>query len=66
MGFMDEKQWIILKSKAEKLDFDMRPDQQISSEYITGIKSICNFGVERAATIRNNFPMFTLHDEIHI
>ncbi|MDD3138521.1 MAG: ATP-binding protein [Lachnospiraceae bacterium] len=66
MGFMDEKLWTILKSKVEESDRDIRPDQQISSEYITGIKNICNFGVERAATIRDNFPMFTLHDETHI
>lgn len=66
MGFMDEKLWTILKNKVEESDRNLRPDQQISSEYITGVKIICNFGVERAMTIRDNFPMFTLHDEIHI
>lgn len=66
MGFMDEKLWTILKNKVEESDRDLRPEQQISSDYITGIKEICNFGVERAKTIRDNFPMFTLHDETHI
>ena len=66
MGFMDEKLWTILKSKVEQSDRDLRPDQQIGSEYITAIKNICIFGVERAITIRDNFPMFTLHNETHI
>lgn len=66
MGFMHEQLWTVMKCKAEEADHDLRPEQQISSEYITGIKNICNFGVQRAATIRDNFPMFTLHDETHI
>lgn len=66
MGFMDEKLWSILKGKVEESDRELRPDQQIGSEYIAGVKKICNFGVERAVTIRDNFPMFTLHDETHI
>lgn len=66
MGFMDEKLWAVLIEKTEKEDRNLPNDQQIGGEYLAGIKIICNFGKDRAITIRNTFPMFTLHDETHI
>lgn len=66
MGFMDEKLWEILKAKAEEEDADLRPEQQIGSEYISAVKHVCSYGVQRAETIRDSFPMFTLHNEVHI
>lgn len=66
MGFKDEKLWKILTEKAEKEDQGLRPDQQIKEQYLSAIESICQYGVDRALTIRDTFPMYTLHDETHI
>lgn len=66
MSIRDEKLWEILVQKAREDDKDLQPDQRISDEYLSGIKAICDFGVDRAKTIRDTFPMYTLHDEAHI
>lgn len=66
MGFINEKLWDILEKKVEEEDTAARKEQQIGSEYITAVKQICMYGVERAETIRDTFPMFTLHNETHI
>ena len=66
MGFMNEKLWDILEKKVEKEDATMRKEQQIGNEYLSAVKQICQYGVERAETIRDTFPMFTLHNETHI
>lgn len=66
MGFMDEKLWTCLENKAEEEDRGLRSDQQVKNEYLAAIKHICKFGIERANTIRDTFPMYTKHDETHI
>lgn len=66
MSIMEEKLWNVLEQKAKDEDENLRPDQRIASEYLTGIKFVCDFGIDRAKTIRDNFPMYTLHDETHI
>lgn len=66
MGVRDEKLWKILQQKAREEDKKLQPDQQISDEYLSGVKLVCDFGVDRAKTIRDTFPMYTLHDETHI
>lgn len=66
MSIRDEKLWEILVQKAREDDKDLQPDQRISNEYLSGITEICQFGVDRAKTIRDTFPMYTLHDETHI
>lgn len=66
MGFINEKLWDIFEKKVEEEDAAVRKEQQIGSEYITAVKQICMYGVERAETIRDTFPMFTLHNETHI
>lgn len=66
MSIRDEKLWKILVQKAREDDKDLQPDQRISNEYLSGITEICQFGVDRAKTIRDTFPMYTLHDETHI
>ncbi|MEE0027701.1 MAG: hypothetical protein U0J70_08925, partial [Atopobiaceae bacterium] len=35
-------------------------------EYVAGVRKICEFGIGRAKTIRDTFPLYTLHDETHI
>lgn len=66
MSIKGEKLWEILVQKAREEDKDLQPDQRISDEYLSGITEICQFGVDRAKTIRDTFPMYTLHDETHI
>ena len=66
MRVTEEKLWTILEQKARAEDERLQPDQRISNEYLSGIRSICKFGVDRAKTIRDTFPMYTLHDETHI
>lgn len=66
MSIREEKLWKILEQKAREEDQQLQPDQKIYEEYLSGIKSICDFGIERAKTIRDTFPMYTLHDEVHI
>lgn len=66
MGVRDEKLWKILEKKAREADKKLQSDQKYSNEYLYGIGLICDFGVDRAKTIRDTFPMYTLHDETHI
>lgn len=66
MGFMNEKLWDFLKKKAREEDENVRKERRIENEFLTEVRKICEYGVERAKTIRDTFPMFTLHDETHI
>ena len=66
MGFMDEKLWDVLEKKVKEEDKDTQKKQQIGNEYLSAVKKICKYGVQRAETIRDTFPMFTLHNETHI
>ena len=66
MSVRDEKLWKILEQKTREEDTELQSGQRISDEYMSAIKAICDFGIERAKTIRDTFPMYTLHDETHI
>ena len=66
MGFMDEKLWDIFEKKVEEEDAALQKKHQIGNEYISAVKQVCKYGIERADTIRDTFPMFTLHNETHI
>lgn len=66
MGVMDEKLWKVLEAKASEEDKELRPEQQVKALYLTAVQEISMFGVDRAKTIRDTFPMYTLHDETHI
>lgn len=66
MGVMEEALWDVLVRKAGEEDERLRPDQRVANEYLSGVRSVCVFGVDRARTIRDYFPMYTLHDETHI
>ncbi len=66
MGFLDERLWAIFEKKIEEEDAVIPKGKQFGSEYISAVKKICKFGIERAETIRDTFPMFTLHNETHI
>lgn len=66
MGFLDEKLWEVFEEKVEEEDANIRKERQIGDSYKSAIKQICRYGIDRAKTIRDTFPMFTLHDETHI
>ncbi|MCI8611676.1 MAG: hypothetical protein HFE66_07145 [Clostridiales bacterium] len=66
MGFIHEKLWDIFLKKVVEEDATVRAERQVGREYIAAVQKICEYGVDRAKTIRDTFPMFTLHDETHI
>lgn len=66
MGFTNEKLWEVLEEKVREEDAVVPKERQIGNEYLAAVKKICQYGVERAETIRDTFPMFTLHNETHI
>lgn len=66
MGYMDEDLWKILEIKAREEDNNFLINQKIADEFLSSVKKICQYGVERSITIRDTFPMYTLHNEVHI
>lgn len=66
MGVFDEKLWVELEKKARDEDKNLPNDLKIANTYIEGIKKICIYGIDRSKTIRDTFPLYTLHDETHI
>ena len=66
MDVMSEQLWDILKDKVEKEDEGLQADQKIGNQYLASIEKICKFGTDRAKTIQQTFPLYTLHDETHI
>ena len=65
MGITEEALWKVLEQKAEEEDEHSASGQKIAHEYLAGIKAVCTFGVDRSKMIRDQFPMYTLHDEVH-
>ena len=65
MGFQDEKLWTTLKIKAQE-EQERCGERENSEKYLTAVADICQYGVDRAKTIRDTFPFYTLHDEVHI
>lgn len=66
MGVFEEKLWMELENKAHSEDEQLPKDRKIASAYIEGIKKLCEYGINRSKTIRDTFPFYTLHDEVHI
>lgn len=66
MSLFDEKLWKELEKKARCEDEKLPFERKIANLYIEGVKEICTYGIERSKTIRDTFPLYTLHDEIHI
>lgn len=66
MGYKNEKLWSILKTKAEEYDLKKPEDSKNQHVFLTGVESICEYAVNRAKAIRDTFPTYTLHDEVHI
>jgi hypothetical protein len=66
MGYMNEKLWQLFVRKVDEEEIDVPDELKIGDEYRTAVKNICKYGIDRAKTIRDTFPMYTLHDETHI
>lgn len=66
MSIYDEKLWKCLEEKVHQEDTLLPADQRIGDTYLSDIRKICDFAILRAKTIRDTFPMYTLHDETHI
>lgn len=64
MSYKDETLWKYLENKINLTESKLPVHTKHS--YLAGIEHICNYGIERALTIRDSFPMYTLHDETHI
>ena len=66
MSVKEERLWKILEQKTREEDGRLQPSRRISDEYLSKVELVCDFAIERAKTIRDTFPMYTLHDETHI
>lgn len=66
MSIYAERLWSCLKEKAELEDAGLPESEKCAESYLAGMRTVCNFAVDLAKTIRDFFPMYTLHDETHI
>ena len=57
MSIYDEDLWNLMESMATEDGLH---------EFVAGVREVCEFGLARAKTIRDTFPLYTLHDETHI
>ena len=66
MSIYEEKLWSCLKEKAQLEDAGLSECEKCAESYLAGMRTVCNAAVDLAKTIRDFFPMYTLHDEAHI
>ena len=66
MSIYEEQLWRCLKEKANQEDAELPESRKCAESYLAGMRTVCDFAVDRAKTIRDIFPMYTLHDETHI
>lgn len=66
MSIYEEQLWRCLKEKANQEDAGLPESRKCAETYLAGMRTVCDFAVDRAKTIRDIFPMYTLHDETHI
>ena len=65
MGMKEEKLWTELERKAQEEE-ERCGERESAPNYLKAVEEICKYGVDRAKTIRDTFPFYTMHDEIHI
>lgn len=65
MGMKEEKLWTELERKAQEEE-ERCGERESAPNYLKAVEVICKYGVDRAKTIRDTFPFYTMHDEIHI
>lgn len=66
MSLFDERLWAELENKARSEDDQLPHDCKVANSYIEGVKKLCTYGINRSKTIRDTFPLYTLHDETHV
>ena len=66
MSVFDERLWEAMEHKARVEDEKLPDDRRIANTYIEGVRTVCVYGIDRSKTIRDTFPLYTLHDECHI
>ena len=66
MSIYAERLWSCLKEKAELEDAGLPESEKCAGSYLAGMRTVCDFAVDLTKTIRDFFPMYTLHDETHI
>ncbi len=66
MLLANEKLWKILERKTEKYDNDNPSRKQSAHDFLSAIDALVKFAFDRAKTIRDTFPLYTLHDDTHI
>lgn len=58
MSIYDDELWNLMESKAMA--------DGLHDKFVAGVREVCEYGIGRAKTIRDTFPLYTLHDETHI
>lgn len=66
MSIYHETLWKKLEEKAMAADEGQPEQVKCGHDYLSAIKGICNDAIALSKTIRDIFPLYTLHDEIHI
>ncbi len=60
------KLWDQMKRAAEKEDMSQPENRKTAGKFAEAMVSLCEYGVARSKTIRDTFPLYTLHDDVHI
>lgn len=66
MSVYDEKLWKKLVEKTAAEDVGKPVNLQCGDRYLSAIRGICDDAIAQAVTIRDMFPLYTLHDQTHI
>ena len=66
MSIYHEKLWKKLEEKTMAADEGQPEQMKCGNEYLSAIRGICNDAIALSKTIRDMFPLYTLHDETHI
>lgn len=66
MSVYDEKMWKKLVEKTAAEDVGKPVNLQCGDRYLSAIRGICDDAIAQAVTIRDMFPLYTLHDQTHI
>lgn len=66
MSIYQEALWKKLEEKANAADKGQPEQLKCEHTYLAAIRRICTEALSLAKTIRDMFPLYTLHDEVHI
>lgn len=66
MSIQELPLWKTMTDKAEKKDDGLPSWQKIHFQYIAAVETVCQLGLDRSELIRDTFPLYTLHNHVHI